>query len=100
VLGAKAEMHMPHGIKGWSVFVLAQFLLTGVWRLIIKLAENAVLGWGDDQIAAWRKRMGLEMKKIKQLLDRLCRLMIQYGHLTRRLIPNPIHDNQSSKTRT
>ena len=44
---------MPHGIKGWSVFILAQFVLTCVWRLALKLAENAVLGWGDDQIAAW-----------------------------------------------
>lgn len=44
---------MPHGIKGWSIFVLAQFALTALWKFIIKLAENAMLGWGDDQIAAW-----------------------------------------------
>ncbi len=44
---------MPKGLSQWIAWLIAQGLLTGAFRLIYKLVENAVLGWGDDQIAAW-----------------------------------------------
>lgn len=44
---------MPKTIKGWVLWVVAQALLTFAFRLGYKLLENAVIGWGDDQIAAW-----------------------------------------------
>jgi hypothetical protein len=44
---------MPKGIKGWAIFLAAQTALTFVWRLLVKLAENAMLTWSDDQIAAF-----------------------------------------------
>jgi hypothetical protein len=44
---------MPHGIKGWAAFVVGQAVFTAIWKLIYKLLENAMIGWGDDQIAAY-----------------------------------------------
>lgn len=44
---------MPTGFKGWAIWVAAQAALTFVLRLLIKLADNAVMGWGDDHIAAY-----------------------------------------------
>src|SRR5262245_56179688 len=43
---------MPQGLKGWLSWGAAQLILTLIFRWLYKLAENAVLGWGDDQIAA------------------------------------------------
>jgi hypothetical protein len=42
---------MPNSIQGWLVWGFFQAVLTFAWKLIFKLAEHAVLGWGDDQIA-------------------------------------------------
>ena len=47
---------MPKGWKAWTAWLGAQAVLTLALRLIYKLVEHAVLGWGDDQIATW---MGL-----------------------------------------
>jgi hypothetical protein len=44
---------MPHGIKGWAAFVAGQAVFTAIWKSIYKLLENAMIGWGDDQIAAY-----------------------------------------------
>ena len=48
---------MPKGLRDWAVWLVAwlvaQGIITSLWRLVVGLAENAVLGWGDDQIAAW-----------------------------------------------
>lgn len=44
---------MPQGIKGWAVWVGGQLALTYAFKLAIKLVDNAVIGWGDDQIAAY-----------------------------------------------
>src|ERR1700731_413389 len=44
---------MPHGFKGWAIFLSAQAVLTFAWRLLAKLAENAMLTWSDDQIASF-----------------------------------------------
>jgi len=44
-------MRMPNSIQGWLVWAFFQAVLTFVWKLLVKLAENAMLGWGDDQIA-------------------------------------------------
>jgi hypothetical protein len=44
---------MPKGFRGWAVWLGAQGAFTYIWQLAIKLAENAMLGWSDDQIAAW-----------------------------------------------
>jgi hypothetical protein len=42
---------MPHGIKGWAIFAVAQTCLTIVVHWLTKLADNAMLTWVDDQIA-------------------------------------------------
>jgi hypothetical protein len=42
---------MPHGIKGWGFFIIAQAGLTFAWHMGEKLAEHAMLTWSDDQIA-------------------------------------------------
>lgn len=44
---------MPNGIRGWAIWVVAQVVLSVAFKLLYKLAENAVIGWGDDQIAAY-----------------------------------------------
>ena len=44
---------MPRGWKGWAVWGVAQVALTLIFKFIAKLAENAMLGWGDDRIADW-----------------------------------------------
>jgi hypothetical protein len=44
---------MPHGIKGWGIFILAQTALTFAWHMVEKLAEHAMLTWSDDQIATF-----------------------------------------------
>ena len=44
---------MPKGFGGWAAWFAAQSVFTFIWQIAIKLAENAMLGWGDDQIAAW-----------------------------------------------
>jgi hypothetical protein len=44
---------MPQGFRGWALWVVAQGIVTFAWHILIKLAENAMLGWGDEQIAIW-----------------------------------------------
>jgi type II secretory pathway pseudopilin PulG len=44
---------MPQGIKGWAIWLGAQAVLTLALKLIVKLADNALISWGDDKIAAW-----------------------------------------------
>jgi hypothetical protein len=48
---------MPKGIKEWAiwttVWTAAQAGLTLAFKWAYKLAENAMIGWGDDQIAGW-----------------------------------------------
>lgn len=44
---------MPKGLKGWAIWGGFQIALTLVLKLIYRLAENAMMGWGDDQIARW-----------------------------------------------
>lgn len=44
---------MPKGIRGWTIFVLAQLALTAALKLVFKLLDNALMGWSDDQIAAY-----------------------------------------------
>lgn len=47
---------MPRGLKAWAIWLSVQAVvttaLTFAWRVIIKLAEHAMVGWADDQIAA------------------------------------------------
>jgi hypothetical protein len=43
---------MPHGFRGWASVLIAQAILTFVWHWIVKLAEHAMLTWGNDQIAS------------------------------------------------
>jgi hypothetical protein len=42
---------MPHGIRGWGLFIVAQAILTFVLHWLGKLAEHAMLTWSDEQIA-------------------------------------------------
>lgn len=42
---------MPQGIKGWAIWVAVQAALTYALKLLIKLADNALMGWGDDKLA-------------------------------------------------
>jgi hypothetical protein len=42
---------MPQGIKGWAIWIAAQAAVTYAIKLLIKLADNAVMGWGDDRLA-------------------------------------------------
>jgi hypothetical protein len=42
---------MPQGIRGWAIWGAAQVLLTLALKIIIKLADNAMMGWGDDRLA-------------------------------------------------
>jgi hypothetical protein len=44
---------MPNSTQGWIVWAAAQIVLTYLWKILVKLAENAVLGWGEEQIASW-----------------------------------------------
>jgi hypothetical protein len=44
---------MPKGFRGWAIFGAGQLAFTLLFKLIFKLAENAVIGWGDEQIAAY-----------------------------------------------
>jgi hypothetical protein len=48
---------MPKGIKGWAIWLAAQAGITTAlavaYKFVLKLIENAVTGWGDEQIAAW-----------------------------------------------
>jgi hypothetical protein len=44
---------MPQGFRGWALFAFVQTLLGLVLKLVIKLVENAMIGWGDEKIAAW-----------------------------------------------
>jgi hypothetical protein len=43
---------MPQGIRGWAVWGAAQVVISLAYRLLYKLVENALVGWGDDKIAA------------------------------------------------
>ncbi len=42
---------MPKGWKFWVIWGVAQLALTPVVKVLLKLLENAALGWGDEQIA-------------------------------------------------
>ncbi|MET4090030.1 MULTISPECIES: hypothetical protein [Bradyrhizobium] len=42
---------MPQGIRAWAIWGAAQVLLTLALKLVIKLVDNAVIGWGDDRLA-------------------------------------------------
>lgn len=42
---------MPTALRGWAIWGAVQLGLTYAIRLLIKLADNAVMGWGDDRIA-------------------------------------------------
>lgn len=44
---------MSQGIRGWAIWAIAQGALTLAYKLVYKLVENAMIGWGDDKIAAW-----------------------------------------------
>src|SRR5712664_1104469 len=43
---------MPQGFKGWALWAFAQAVLTGAFKLAYKLVENAMIGWGDEKVAA------------------------------------------------
>jgi hypothetical protein len=42
---------MPKGFKGWAIWAIAQAVVTYAIKLLIRLADNAMMGWGDDRIA-------------------------------------------------
>ena len=43
---------MPQGIKGWALWGAVQIALTFALKLLIKLMDNAVMGWGrSDRLA-------------------------------------------------
>jgi hypothetical protein len=42
---------MPQNFNGWTVWVIAQVVLSLAFKLAYKLVENAMIGWGDDRIA-------------------------------------------------
>lgn len=42
---------MPKGFRGWAIWAVAQAAVTYAIKLLIKLADNAMMGWGDDQLA-------------------------------------------------
>jgi hypothetical protein len=52
---------VPKGFAGWPTWIVFQ----GVFTIAIKLAENALLGWGDDQIAAW---LGITSPKLSAII--------------------------------
>jgi hypothetical protein len=47
-------MRVGNKLKNWGVWIAGQFfvfgVLTFVWRWVLKLSENAVVGWFDDRI--------------------------------------------------
>jgi hypothetical protein len=57
---------MPQGLRGWAVWIAAQAALTYALKLLIKLGENAVMGWGDDQIAAF---LGIKSPTLTTLVN-------------------------------
>jgi hypothetical protein len=44
---------LPQGFRGWALWAVAQAGFTLAYKLAYKLVENAMIGWGDDKIAAW-----------------------------------------------
>jgi hypothetical protein len=42
---------MPHGIRGWGAFIIAQAVLSFIWYWLKELAAHAMLTWSDEQIA-------------------------------------------------
>jgi hypothetical protein len=44
---------MPRGWNGWAVLGAAQAILTFFLHILYRLAEHAMLGWGDEQISNW-----------------------------------------------
>jgi hypothetical protein len=42
---------MPKGFKGWAIWGAAQVAVTYAIKLLIRLADNAMMGWGDDRLA-------------------------------------------------
>jgi hypothetical protein len=57
---------MPKGWRGWGLWLAAQAALTFILKLIYKLAENAMLGWGDDQIAT---ALGITSPTVKVVIE-------------------------------
>src|SRR5712671_2502437 len=43
---------MPTSLRDWAIWGAVQAVLTFAFKLIIRLADNALMGWGDDKIAA------------------------------------------------
>lgn len=43
---------MPKTISGWLTWGAFQLVLTFLWKVVVALALNAMLGWGDEQIAS------------------------------------------------
>ena len=57
---------MPQGIKGWAIWALAQAGFTLAYKLAYKLAENAMISWGDDKIAV---RFGITSPDASTVFD-------------------------------
>lgn len=57
---------MPNGLKQWAIWGAAQTVLTVVFNTILKLADNAVIGWVDDQIG---KALGLPTPSISAVMS-------------------------------
>ncbi|MGJ5131142.1 hypothetical protein [Bradyrhizobium oligotrophicum] len=44
---------MPKGFKGWAIWAFAEAVLLFAYKLVVKLVDNALIGWGDEKIAVW-----------------------------------------------